>query len=94
MTVQETQETVAPLPTDWHFSGSTDGASVHAVPSCEVGTPPMKQPAATSSVGDGRNGAPGREMWQRWGGSGGSQGSNLQAAAAPTPLPTKTDGPN
>ena len=83
-----------PLPTDWHFSGRTDGASVHAVPSCEVGSSPMKKPAATSSVGDGRNGAPGREMWQRWGGSGGSQGSNLPAAAAPTPLPTKTDGPN
>lgn len=57
----------------------------------------MKKPAATSSVGDGRNGAPGREMGQRQGGGrggGGSQGSSLQAAADPIPLPTRTDGPN
>lgn len=81
----------SPLPTDWHFSGSTDGASVHAVPSCEVGSPPMKKPVATSSAGDLRNGSPGREMGQR---RGGSQGSSLQAAADPIPLPTRTDGPN
>lgn len=56
----------SPLPPDRHFSGSTDGASVYAVSRCEVKSPPFKKPAATCSVGDGRNGAPGREMgWWR-----------------------------
>lgn len=83
----------SPLPPDRHFSGSTDGSSVHAVPRCEVRPPPLKKPAATCSVGDRRNGAPGREMGVAAGG-GRLQGSSLQAAASPTPLPTRTDGPS
>ena len=57
----------SPLPPDRHFSGSTDGASVHVVPQGQVRSPPLKKPAATCSIGDGRNGAPGREMGWRWG---------------------------
>ena len=78
-----------PLSPNRHFSGSTNGASVHAAPSHEVRPTLLKKPAVTCFAGDGRNGTLSREP---------EDGGILSAGcrpAHPSPPPhSGADGPN